>query len=136
MSAIEEYRATQKSIRQITSKLGELNSLEKNHPLRGTALEWAPIKQDFEKRRLSLKKHLTKQEAKRATLNAALNQSPLTKASLAHVIDHITEIEASFTEESAGDAWEKLSAFLDWLEHEERRINVEEQVAKLEGVAA
>ena len=136
MSAIEEYRAAQKSIRQISAKLGELNSLEKHHPLRGNMPVWAEVKTDFEKRRLFLKRKLARLENKRDTLNASLNQTPLTKASLAEVIDRITEVEACFTEESPGDAWGKLTAFIDWLEHEERRVSVQEQVVQLEAVAA
>jgi hypothetical protein len=97
--------------------------------------EWVKIKAAYNRRREVLKFRLNDLDKERGELEVKLNQTPLTKASLRHVISSLTNIEAQFAIDGSDDAWDALSAFIDWLEREDNRVNVETQVAKLEAAA-
>jgi hypothetical protein len=136
MSAtVEDLRACQMDIRLVQNKLQDISIQERAHPDKAKsgdlqeAQRWAPIKQQFEKRRRALKNRLAVLQEERCELEASLNQTSLSKASLAHVINELSEIEVKFTTDSWEDAWEALNAFIDWLEKDEDRISQEGRAA-------
>ena len=130
-SNLEEFREAQMDLKLLAQALGSLNDEEKAHPRRviqGKAgLEdrdgWERVKGEFTRRREYLKKHLSAKEERRDYLYLQLSQTPLPMASLAEVIDKLTEIEAAFAVKSPSDAWDKISALIDWLEKDEARVN-------------
>lgn len=143
MSTVEHLRQTQTDIRLISGKLGELKSEQQADHRRAVpgdpfekAQAWSKIKGVYNRRREVLKLRLNDLETERGELERKLNQTPLTKATLSHVISQLTDVESQFAIDGPDSAWDKLSAFIDWLEREDNRVNVESQVAKLESVAA
>lgn len=143
MSTVEHLRQTQTDIRLIAGKLGEVNAEQKNDHRRtapGDSHEkveaWRPIKATYEKRRAFLKQRLNDLEEERGELERKLNQTPVSKASLGKIISQLTDVEARFAADGPADAWDALSAFIDWLERDEARVSIEEQVAKGELKAA
>lgn len=127
---VDELRETQLEIRLVQNKLADINSTEKNHPKRTKpgdshemVEEWRGIKAGFEKRRRTLKERYAKLEERRLRIERALDngQQPMTKATIGHIINKLTDIEAKFTVESVEDAWDSLTAFIDWLETEAER---------------
>lgn len=128
--ALEEYREVQIDLRLLAQSLGRLNDEEKTHPdkvqgFAGTLKEqatWGKVKADFSKRREALKKQLTIKEERKDFLYLNLSQRPVSLASLAEVIDNLTEVETSFAVDGSANAWDKLTAFIDWLEKDEDRV--------------
>lgn len=128
--ALEEYREVQIDLRLLHQALGRLNDEEKSHPKKMLGFngsleeqaEWGRIKGGFAKRREALKKQLAAKEERKDYLYLQLSQRPLSMASLAEVIENLTEVEASFTLENPSNAWDKVSAFIDWLEQDEARV--------------
>jgi hypothetical protein len=134
---LEDYRAVQIDIRLLAQGLGNINDEEKAHPDKCTEHDslamkavWSKRKGEFARRREAIKKQLTAKQEQRDMLYLNLSHQPLTMIALAEVINQLTEVEASFTAEGANNAWDKLSAFIDYLETDAERV------AKLNGVKA
>lgn len=139
---VETLRQVQIDIRLVQNLLGELASELKTHPARTSnnsteaeKSEWIEVRKMFERRKAQLKQRLLDLTQEQDALQAQLTQTPVTRASLGHIIASLVEIEARFTARTALDAWDALTAFIDWLEREDARVNIEEQVAKLEAAA-
>lgn len=128
MSLVNGLRQCQLEIRLIQNQLQAITVEEKAHPGKAKpgdshekTVAWYETKKLFEKRRKLLKERLAELQEERQNLEHALDHSPLTRATLGHVINQLLEIEIKFTAETWGDAWESLSAFIDWLEKEEQK---------------
>lgn len=134
MSTVENLRSAQMELRELSQRLGDMTLELKNHPDKPDQTpgvhvsaaklnKWAKIKSAHDLERAGLKHRLTTVQAECHELAGTLDQKPLTKASLGHVIDTLTQIEACFEVEGPDGAWDKLSAFTDWLEREEERAS-------------
>lgn len=141
MSIVSDLRQCQLDIRLVQNKLQDISTEEKDHPAKtypGASNEdvqkWIKVKDQFHKRRRLLKDRLAVLEEERAELENKLDHTPLTKASLGHVINQLLDIEVKFTAETWEDAWEAMNSFIDWLEREEARISTPQE-RKLAAVA-
>lgn len=56
------------------------------------------------------------------TIHTKMDHSPLSKVSIGNILDHMVEVEACFKVRGSDEAWAKLTAFIDWLEKEEWRL--------------
>lgn len=127
--ALEDYRSVQIDIRLLTLALGIINDEEKGHPEKCTEhdslavqAKWAKRKAVFAKRRESIKKQLTDKQERRDMLYLNLSQTPVSMLSLAEFIESLTKVEAVFATDGANDAWDKLSAFIDYLDEDAARV--------------
>jgi len=145
-SKVQELRNLQVEIRRTQNELGVISNELKNHPdkpkmIPGERIEpaamtkWNITKATIAARRTPLQLRLLDLQNRRDVLSLSLKQEPLSAFSLGKIIDELTEIEAKFSEESAGDAWSALTSLIDQLEYDEKRLNVEEQVKKVEDAA-
>lgn len=130
MSLVNALRQCQLDIRLAQNKLQEINSDEKGHPDRAPyggsgdqVRKWEPIKRTFDKRRKLLKERLAELQEERGELEASLHSKGMSKASVGHVLNQLLEIEVKFTSDTWEDAWESLTAFIDWLEKEEQKLS-------------
>jgi arsenate reductase-like glutaredoxin family protein len=129
MSVVDDLRQVQLDIRLVQNKLQDITVEEKNHPARtkpgdkhDKVTAWHEIRNLFEKRRTPLKARLAELQEERLELEHKLRSTPMTKATLGHIIAQLLEVEIKFSTDTWGDAWESLSAFIDWLEQEERKL--------------
>jgi uncharacterized protein with PIN domain len=90
------------------------------------------VKATIEAKKTPLQLKLLELQNRRDVLSLSLAQEPVSTMSLSRIIEALIEIESRFTANSAEDAWEALTAFIDHLEYDEKRVNVEQQVEKLE----
>jgi hypothetical protein len=140
---VKELRQLQVDIRRIQTELGIISKELKTHPdrLRHVAGEsippavttkWQMVKATIEAKKTPLQLKLLELQNRRDVLSLSLAQEPVSTMSLSRIIEALIEIESRFTANSAEDAWEALTAFIDHLEYDENRVNVEQQVEKLE----
>jgi len=145
-NTVQELRNLQVEIRRTQNQLGAISNELKNHPdkpkmIPGERIEpsamtkWNITKATIAARRTPLQLQLLELQNRRDVLSLSLKQEPVSAFSLGKIIDDLTEIEARFTEDSAQDAWEALTAYIDQLEYDEKRVNVEQQVEKAEAAA-
>lgn len=129
MSLLGALRQCQMDIRLIENQLRRINAEERNDPAKALPNDgadrltlWSVAKDLYAKRRELLRDRLAELQGERSELERKLGDSPLSRVTLGHVLDRLTEIETKFTAETWGDAWESLTAFIDWLEKEEGRL--------------
>lgn len=136
MTDLRKYRMLHHELRGVEGRLSELAEEAKAHPDKPwpgqtPKPEWYPIARDFTRRREALKRQRNTLADRLHELQMQMNQQPLSKASLADVIDQLVAIEAVGDEESPEAALDKLGTFIDHLEEEEERLeNLEAGRAK------
>lgn len=135
MSVIQGLRQVQLEILLIETKLGEITAEQREHPDKAypndpheKQMAWAQTKTLFDKRRKRLRERLAELREESRELEATLHNKGLSAATLGHIIGKLLEIEAKFTAETWGDAWDSLTAFLDWLEQEEARLSAKPEL--------
>lgn len=84
------------------------------------AAAWVHVKQDYIRRRQALLDELSLLETERLEAKAALSASPLSAIDLGNIIDRACDIERQM---DGGPAHVALSALIDWMESEERRMS-------------
>lgn len=137
---VDKLRAAQTRLRILQNEMTILNDHLKDHPAKpqpGEATlelvaEWQRAKAPFVTRRTQIHAEIKALNAQAKDVRGALNQSPMSKVSLGVVLDRLANLEATFATQGHAAAWDQLSGLIDYLEYEDARISVEEQVAKLE----
>lgn len=130
MSIVGGLRQCQLEILLIERKLGEITTEQREHPDKANPGDphekqqaWHQTKALFDKRRKMLRERLAELREESRELEATLHNQGLSAATLGHIIGKLAEVEAKFSVETWGDAWESLTAFIDWLEQEEERLS-------------
>lgn len=127
-------RELQHDIRITEIRLAELNTSIKAHPSRPApgakpSNAWLETCRTFDHDRATLTRRLARLVKEYGDAKLELNARPLSTVSLGDLIDKLIEVEAEFDARGTDDAWDKLSAFIDWLEREHERINTLETAA-------
>ena len=143
MSAVDELRATRARIRLLQDEMTSLNERVKTHPAKPQHFEqtiemmaaWDKVKAPFIQRRAEIKAELAPLNEKVKEIQKSLNQAPVSRVTLGKILDRLTDLEAVFASKGHAQAWDDLTSFIDYLEYEENRLAVEEQVAKLEAAS-
>jgi hypothetical protein len=142
-TTVQELRNLQVEIRRVQTELGVITNELRTHPDKpkhvpgvsidpATVTKWNMTKATIEAKKTPLQLKLLELQNRRDVLSLSLAQEPVSTMSLSRIIEALIEIESRFTANSAEDAWEALTAFIDHLEYDEKRVNVEQQVEKLE----
>lgn len=125
---------------QLEQVLTEAKNAMATHPLKpeiGKSYDavhlaaWSEAKRKIMARRAHSVNRIKEIKAENAEIRAGLSQSPLSKLGMAKLIDRLVQAEQRFNV-SKDEAHLALSAAIDWLEQEERRMFIEEQVARMQ----
>lgn len=128
--SLKELREVTVQIRRINGEIGKVNTEAKSSPLkpltpaagRTIMARWEREKKRFEARSRPLKEELARLQTRREELLLAIDDKPISKVSLARMIDALTTTEAIFREATWQEAWDHLSGVIDYLEEDLRRI--------------
>lgn len=142
MSPVDELRQLTTRMRLLQDESAKIRALINDHPAKPAPSEqtiesvaaWTTAKAPLVSRRQEIVAELKELGAQRDAIRKTLNQTPVSRETLASVLDRLLDVEAIFAVKGKEESWDQLSSLIDYFEYEEARLSVESQVAKLESV--